>query len=77
MELAEHGNGVCIRFRQMGELWQSQHYKILRMTENGIALIDEPSNKLVFISELSNVMQFELDSRFQNYQPNVHYSVNV
>jgi hypothetical protein len=77
IELAEHGNNVCIRFRLIGELWQPHYYKVLKLTDNGVALIDEPSNKLLFISNLSNVMQFELDNRFQNYQPNNHYSVKV
>jgi hypothetical protein len=77
IELAEHSNNVCIRFRLIGELWQARYYKVLRVTDNGVALIDEPANKLVFISNLSNVMQFELDGTFQIYQPNYHYSVKV
>jgi hypothetical protein len=76
-ELAEHGNNVCVRFRLIGELWQPHHHRVLKMTETGVALVDEPSNKLVFISNLTNVMQFELDSAFQIYQPNYHYSVTV
>jgi hypothetical protein len=77
VELAEHTTNVCVRFRLIGELWQTNHCKILRMTNEGVALIDEPANKLIFIQDLNNIMQFELDGQFQIYQPHYHYTVKL
>jgi hypothetical protein len=34
-------------------------------------------NKLIFIQELKDVMQFELDQAFQQYQPHFHYPVDA
>lgn len=67
---------ICVRFRLMGEMWQSNHMRIIDIDERGVALNDEAANKLVFIRDLSHVMQFELDRAFQQYQPHYHYSVS-
>lgn len=59
----------------MGELWQTHHCHIALVTEKGVALVDEQSRKLLIIEQLDNVMQFELDSCFGQYEPNYHYSI--
>jgi hypothetical protein len=77
VELAEHKIDVSIRLRLLGDVWQINHSKVLRVTENGVALLDEFTNKLLFIQDLNNVMQFELDGQFQHYKPNYHYTVKI
>jgi hypothetical protein len=77
VELAEHRVNVCIRVRILGELWQANHSRVLRVTDNGLALLDESINKLLFIQDLSNIMQFEIDGQFQHYKPNYHYTVKL
>jgi hypothetical protein len=77
VELAEHRVNVCIRLRILGELWQANHSKVLRVNDTGTALLDELTNKLLFIQDLNNVMQFELDGQFQHYKPNYHYTVKL
>jgi hypothetical protein len=77
VELAEHRVNVCIRVRILGELWQANHSRVLRVTDNGVALLDESINKLLFIQDLNNIMQFELDGQFQHYKPNYHYTVKL
>lgn len=67
---------ICVRFRLIGEMWQTNHSRIIQLTEKGVALNDEISNKLIFVRDLAHVMQFELDHAFQQYQPHFHYSVN-
>lgn len=67
---------ICIRFRLIGEMWQNNHLHILNVTEKGIVLNDQKTNKLIFIQDLKNVMQFELDHSFQQYQPHFHYSIS-
>ena len=76
-DLKDHAPNVCIRFRLIGELWQNSYFKILKLTDDGVALLDDPSNKLVFIKNLNDIMQFEVDGPFRNFQPHVHYSVKI
>lgn len=75
-ELKDLSPNTCIRFRFMGEMWQSNHCRVIQVTENGVVLNDEKSNKLIFIRDLKKVIQFELDQSFHNYQPHFHYIVN-
>jgi hypothetical protein len=76
-EIKDHGKGVCIRFRLLGEMWQKHHCKILSISENGVSVIEEPTNRLIFIQELKHVIQFEIDKPFQNYKPHLHYTVTI
>lgn len=75
-DLKKHGRGGCIRFRLLGEMWQLRHSKVLNITEHGAAFIEEGTNKLIFVQDLTSVIQFELDGPFQNYRPHFHYTVN-
>ena len=75
IELKEKRPDICVRYRLLGEMWAQHFMRILQVTEKGAMFNDEASNKLVIITHLSNVMQFELDNRFQNYQPFFHYEV--
>lgn len=68
---------ICIRFRLMGEMWQNNYLRIINVTEKGIVLNDEKANKLIFIQDLKNIMQFELEHSFQQYHPHFHYSINL
>jgi hypothetical protein len=60
----------------IGEMWQINHVRVVRVTEKGVALNDELLNKLIFVQDLNNVVQFELDQAFQQYQPHFHYPVD-
>jgi hypothetical protein len=75
-ELKDLSPNTCVRFRLIGEMWQNSHCRVLKLTEKGAVLNDEKGNKLVFIQDLSNVMQFEVDQPFQNFQPHFHYTVD-
>jgi hypothetical protein len=75
--LKDSNSGICIRFRLLGEMWQINHSKILQVTEKGVALVDDTTNKLIFIQDLTVIMQFEIDKTFQNYQPHFHYTVTI
>jgi hypothetical protein len=75
-ELKDLRPDIHIRFRIISEMWQNNHHRVLKLTEKSVALNDEKSNKLIFIQDLNNVMQFEIDHSFQQYQPHFHYTVN-
>lgn len=65
-----------VRYRLMGEMWQPGYFRVLHLTDKGVALQDEQTRKLTLINDLSHVMEFELDQAFQQYQPHFHYSVD-
>lgn len=74
--LKDSGPDIGIRFRLIGEMWQSAHLRIFQITEKGVLMRDDHANKVIYIPDLNNVMQFELDQSFQQYQPHFHYSVD-
>jgi hypothetical protein len=77
VELAEKRPGICIRYRLMGELWARDFLEIAAITDKGVLLRDESGTKLTVISNLSDLIQFELDEPYQTYRPYNHYDVRV
>ena len=75
-EIKDHGPDIGVRMRLMGEMRQALHFRIFQLTEKGVALYEDLSRKLVMISDLSQVMQFELDQIFKQYHPHFHYSID-
>ena len=65
---------VCIRYRQLGELWMRNFTRVISVTEKNCLVYDDLDHKY-FLVRLNNIMQFEVDSRFQNFQPYFHYGV--
>lgn len=74
IDIKEHGPDTCIRFRLIGEMWQVNMMRIITVTENRVLVHDGIANRLLSI-DLNNVMQFEIDTRFQDIQPHYHYEV--
>ena len=74
--IIDHNLNICIRFRLVGEMWQTGYMRILKLTGKGVLLNDELKNKLISISDLSQIMQFELDSSLHQFQPHFHYEVS-
>lgn len=74
IDLKEKRPDICIRFRLLGEMWNINFMQVLRVSNNGALLYDEHNN-LVSLSDLTFVMQFELDKPFQGFQPYYHYEV--
>jgi hypothetical protein len=75
IELRDKRPDICIRFRLLGEMWFQQFTRIIVVTETGVILNNEVSNRLRKVNDLLNVMQFEIDHTFQNFKPHYHYSV--
>ena len=73
--IAEQRLGVCFRFRLMGEMWYPNFVRVLKATDKGALLNDEIQNKIISISDLSVIIQFELDASLHNYEPHFHYEV--
>lgn len=76
IDLSDKRPDICIRFRLLGEMWFPHFMRIILVTDRGVVLNNEVSNKLVRVYDLGNVMQFEIDRTFQNFKPLFHYSIN-
>src|SRR5438045_3003747 len=75
IDLKDKRPDICIRFRLLGEMWLINFMRIVLVSEKGVVLSDDTTNDLFTIPDLSNIMQFEIDNRFQNFQPHFHYEV--
>ena len=74
-EVKEHRRDICIRYRLLGQMWAVNYLRIINVTEKGVLLNDEISNKFISVPDLHHVIQFELDKPFQSFQPHFHYEV--
>lgn len=74
-EIKDSRSDVSIRLRILGRMWHSNFMKVFIVTANGAVLIDQITNATEIVNNLSDIIQFELDSRYHNFQPFYHYSV--
>ena len=74
IDIKEHGQGVCIRFRSLCEMWQTNMMRVVAVTDNRVLVNDEVSNKLISL-DINHVMQFEVDHKFKGLEPYFHYDV--
>jgi hypothetical protein len=66
---------VCIRYRMLGEMWVINFLSVFYVTDKTVVLNDEVNRKMIAITDLSNIMQFEIDKPFNGFQPYFHYEV--
>jgi hypothetical protein len=74
-ELKDQQSDICVRFRLIGEKWQVSFMRVSELRAEGVVLINEYSNQIIAIKDLREIVQFEIDARYQNYQPHNHYNV--
>jgi hypothetical protein len=65
---------ICFRFRLLGGMWMKNLMKVSTVRENSVMLYDEKDSKYHLVG-LNDIMQFEIDERYQGYQPHFHYEV--
>jgi hypothetical protein len=76
-DLHDKQSYTCIRLRLLGEMWKKNFMRIVSITDDGVILSDEISGRLLKISDLKNIMQFELDHNFQQFLAYFHYNVGL
>jgi hypothetical protein len=76
-EIKDHNLAIGIRYRTLGQMWQHNYFKVFLVTTTGAVLIDQRTNRTEIINNISDIIQFELDARFQIYEPNYHYTVSM
>jgi hypothetical protein len=76
-QLREKSPDTCMRFRLIGQMWNESFMNIRIVTDKGVVFqnCQDGSNQVTSISDLTNIVQFELENSFENYQPHFHYSV--
>lgn len=74
--ITDHRLNVHIRYRLIGEMWQANFMRILKVSDQALLLSDEIKNRLVALRDYSRIIQFELDTAFHSFQPHFHYHVN-
>ena len=62
--IADNKLNICVRFRMVGEMWQPNFMRVLKLTDEGVLLNDPIKNKLITVRDLRQVIQVELDSQF-------------
>jgi hypothetical protein len=72
--IAGYTNHICFRWRLVGELWMKHHCRVIDVKDKTAVLFDEVENRYYDV-KINSIMQFDLDERFQNYQPHYHYDV--
>jgi hypothetical protein len=68
---------VRIRVRLIGELWQKVFMKVDVIDDDSLVLSDARTNSLLSLDDIQTVIQFELDKPFQQYKPQLHYTVKL
>jgi hypothetical protein len=76
-ELGSREIPVGIRFRILGEMWKPHFMRVVRLTDRGAIFVDESSKEFVFVSELNDIVQFEIEDRVHELQPHFHYEVTA
>jgi hypothetical protein len=75
--IVDYNLPVGFRYRMLGEMWQPGFSRVAKVTEKGVILNDDSKNKSCIISDLSQIIQFEVDGRIHTFDPNFHYDVTV
>lgn len=75
VELEQKRPDICIRYRLLGEMWGVNLLRLIHVSERGALFNDDHNNRMINVSDLSSIMQFELDAPFMGFQPYFHYHV--
>jgi len=72
LRIADSRLETCVRFRLIGQMWQTHFMQVVLVTEKGVILNNELDNKSIGINDLNAVMQFEFDQQLYQYEPYLH-----
>jgi hypothetical protein len=76
VELCEKRPDISVRYRLIGQMWQTNFVTIKQVTEEEIVFSDTKDliTKRVYLHDL---MQIELEDSFQMYRPYTHYTIRL
>jgi hypothetical protein len=76
-DLHDRQSYTCIRFRLLGEMWQKNFFRIFSIDDDTVIFSEETTGRLLKITDLMSIMQFELDHNFQQFIAYFHYGVSM
>ena len=71
----QHANTCCI-FCQCDEKWSQNYLRVLLVTEKGAIFNDEKTNKITSIKSIEEIVEFELDRPYYNFERKSRYKVS-
>jgi hypothetical protein len=74
-EFDEKRANVLVRFRLMGQMWSERFMKVIKVTDAGAFFDDSGTRQYVHVPDLRNVIQFEIDTGWNSFQPYYHYQI--
>lgn len=66
---------VGFRYRLIDDVWRPDFMRVSQLTERGVILEADHGSRLLFISNLSAIAQFELNNSCRQFIPYLHYNV--
>lgn len=76
-DLWEHAPQTKIRSRTLGKMWETNFLQIIHVAASDSLIVqDNKAEQMKYIS-LSDVVEFEVESKFQNFSPHIHYHVTL
>lgn len=71
-----HGHtDTRIRFRLIGRMWEDHFADIIQITDQEMIAIQSGENRQLRFVSVGDIVQFELEDRFQNFECFHHYTV--
>jgi len=58
-------------------MWEESFFSISTINDDGALFYNETTGKFLTIRNIGNIIQFEIDHGFRNYQPHFHYDVVI
>lgn len=74
--IVDNHSGASFRYRVLGEMWQTNFFRVVQITEQGVLLIDELTNSFKSLPDLSQIVQFEIDVAVHGFLAHNHYDVD-
>ncbi|HWA34780.1 MAG TPA: hypothetical protein VG737_11645 [Cyclobacteriaceae bacterium] len=74
-DLKEKRPDICIRYRLLGKFWMLNFAHVVSVGDRGAKFYDPLTKTPHDVTDISDIVQFELDKKFQIYQPHFHYDV--
>lgn len=77
ISIGAHQLQISIRYRTLGQLWYPNFLRVVKLEgERSVLFHDEIRKKLISLTDLSRIIQFELDGKHYPFEPNFHYQVS-
>jgi hypothetical protein len=75
MNLQGEDNNAAIKFRQLGDVWSPDFFKVVTVDGKVVTFGGEKNTTSVQRCDLSSVVQFEIRSTLEDFEPHKIYEV--